>query len=310
MILRLTAWLLIALCGQAAVAQGLETIEIADPAAPDASLDGMIWTPCATTPNDADGIELRGVRFVGVVGCPVQAGDLPLIVISHGAYGWLGAHRGTAAALANAGFVVAAVTHPDRKGDRESAARTAAVRRLLDFMLADWRGRDALDRSRIGFFGYSRGTSTGLRLVGGKPNFRLPAEFCRANKREPFCMPDPAPGGTAAVARDDRIKAAVLAAPVGVPFSGGLKDVTVHTQIWRAANDRVLRRPHHAEVLRAELPVAPDYHVVKGAGHFSFLTPCPPRAPSPMCRDAPGFDRLRFQKRFHQAVAAFFRDHL
>ena len=47
---------------------------------------------------------------------------LPLIVISHGQDGWFGGHHDTAEALADAGFVVAAINHP---GDNAlSATRT------------------------------------------------------------------------------------------------------------------------------------------------------------------------------------------
>ena len=39
------------------------------------------------------------------------APKLPLVVFSHGTAGWFGGHHDTAAALADAGFVVAAINH-------------------------------------------------------------------------------------------------------------------------------------------------------------------------------------------------------
>ena len=50
--------------------------------------------------------------LVGVKDCPVTGAKLPLVVFSHGTIGWFGGHHDTAAALADAGFVVAAINHP------------------------------------------------------------------------------------------------------------------------------------------------------------------------------------------------------
>jgi predicted dienelactone hydrolase len=49
--------------------------------------------------------------LVGVKDCPITGAKLPLVVSSHGTAGWFGGHHDTAAALADAGFVVAAINH-------------------------------------------------------------------------------------------------------------------------------------------------------------------------------------------------------
>jgi predicted dienelactone hydrolase len=61
------------------------------------------------------------------------------------------------------------------------------------------------------------------------------------------------------------------------------------------------------------MPESPEYHLVAGAIHFSFLPPCSaaetkefPR----ICVDAPGFDRTAFHKEFNASTLAFFRKHL
>jgi dienelactone hydrolase len=77
-------------------------------------------------------------------------------------------------ALADAGFVVAAINHPGDNGNDSSrrnalsvwASRPANMVRLLDFMLNDWTGRAAIDPAKIGFFGFSLGGYTGLVLAG------------------------------------------------------------------------------------------------------------------------------------------------
>ena len=54
---------------------------------------------------------------------------------------------------------------------------------------------------------------------------------------------------------------------------------------------------------RARLPCR------QNAGHFAFLTPCPPgladRLPR-LCVDPPGFDRVAFHRELDAAVLAFF----
>jgi predicted dienelactone hydrolase len=55
------------------------------------------------------------------------------------------------------------------------------------------------------------------------------------------------------------------------------------------------------------LPTAADYHAVPDAGHFSFLAPCPPWLPLPICKDLNGFERVAFHRDFNRAVVAFFQ---
>jgi predicted dienelactone hydrolase len=118
--------------------------------------------------------------------CPISGGRLPLVVISHGMTGWVGGHHDTAAALADAGFVVAAINHRgDSAFDRSriddmsiALERPTDIKRLVDFMLGTWSGASKIDSNRIGFFGMSRGGYTGLVDIGGNPNFRRAAARC------------------------------------------------------------------------------------------------------------------------------------
>src|SRR5690242_20142895 len=78
-------------------------------------LSGAIWYPCAGEPKQVELGDLalavdQGLQ--GVKDCAVTGAKLPLVVISHGTKGWFGGHHDTAAALADAGFVVAAINHP------------------------------------------------------------------------------------------------------------------------------------------------------------------------------------------------------
>jgi predicted dienelactone hydrolase len=258
-------------------------------------------------------------------GAPVAGDRLPLVVMSHGTGGWYGEHYDTALALAHAGFVVAAVSHTgDTYDDRSQATqiwkRPEQVRRLIDYMLADWTGHGQIDPGRVGVFGFSAGGFTALVAAGGtadlnlvKPHcLKLPAAFeCGlVSKMSTADLARIAPPRSAFV-HDPRIRAAVVAAPaLGFAFGReGLKDVRVPIQLWRAEDDHILPNPDYAQAVRDALPRPPEYHVVANADHFDFLAPCNDRltrVASDICGERPGFDRTAFHATFNQAVVAFF----
>lgn len=320
--MRILAFSLIAtFCLSAATvdAAGVQMIEIPVGDRPQA-LEGAVWSPCDALPTM---MTLRRIEVPGVRDCPVVGEQLPLIVISHGARGWYGGHHDTAEALAEAGYVVAAVTHPDADGRGWQTGRPAAIKQLIDYMLGEWTGRAQLDAARIGFFGFSRGGYTGLVLIGGKPDFRLIVLHCKQVPTDPICAPlggTKSPSGPRSAAptlpftQDPRIKAAVIAAPLGLVFSPeGLKDVTVPVQLWRPENDELATHPFNAEAVYQALSVETDYRVISGAGHFAILAPCTePQAQAipALCQDVGGFDRVAFHKEFNAGIMAFFQKHL
>jgi predicted dienelactone hydrolase len=133
---------LLCLANSFAHAAGVQFIVI-PPDGDDGALSGAVWSPCASPPQE---VKLYGVATPARPNCPVQGDKLPLVVISHGQDGWFGGHHDTAEALADAGFVVAAINHP---GDNAlSATRTrdssiavkrpADIKRLIDYMLRAW----------------------------------------------------------------------------------------------------------------------------------------------------------------------------
>jgi hypothetical protein len=112
------------------------------------SLTGIVWTPCAAAASEValgGGVVLPGVRD-----CPISGNRLPLIVVSHGRRGTFIAHNDTATALADAGFVVAAINHPGDNARDSSRTdefsvlveRPADMKRLTDFMLGAWKEAD------------------------------------------------------------------------------------------------------------------------------------------------------------------------
>jgi predicted dienelactone hydrolase len=173
-----------AVCFSATLAQaaGLRFIEVpADAAGP--ALRGAVWYPCDAP---AGAIALGpAITLQGTKDCPMKVGQWPLVVISHGAGGSFIAHRDTAAALADAGFVAAAISHAGDNFQDLSAhedlsifvSRPMDMKRLIDFVLKRW--PEHIDADSIGFFGFSRGGYTGLALAGADGD-RLP---CAAGLR-------------------------------------------------------------------------------------------------------------------------------
>jgi predicted dienelactone hydrolase len=91
-----------------AQAAGFRFIEVpADADGP--ALKGAIWYPCSEPPGE---IGLGNIALPGVKDCPISGDKLPVVVISHGRGGSFVGHHDTAEALADAGFVAAAINHP------------------------------------------------------------------------------------------------------------------------------------------------------------------------------------------------------
>ncbi len=301
-------------------AAGLRFIDIpADAHGP--ALTGAIWSPCTEPLRE---MRLRLATIVATRNCPVAGNRLPLIVMSHGSGGWFGAHRDTAAALADAGFVVAAIDHPgDNVADRSRvdtlsilSDRPTDIRRLTDFMLDVWSEAGRLDRRRIGFFGFSRGAYTGLVIAGGRLDILGIAAVCSEGFVDGICteigrgrIPAQQP------AADPRFGAAVLAdLEFGRTFTlEGLADVKMPIQLWASerGGDGVL--PEDNEAIFENLPTQPDYRVVPNSGHFAFIVPCSAEAAKVLpeiCGDAGTFDRAAFHEEFNAAVVAFLCKHL
>ncbi|MEO5672440.1 MAG: dienelactone hydrolase [Ramlibacter sp.] len=308
----------IALAGTAVHAAGFQHGSAADP-------DGKplvigIWYP---SPATAQPVVLGPTTMNVAVNGIAQGKALPLVVISHGSGGSFLGHFDTAIALADAGFVVVAVTHAgDNYADQSRSAdvmdRPRQISRVIDHMVSTWDGRAMIDPARIGMFGYSAGGFTTLVSIGGIPDFHTVGPMCRQYPGDFACKLIAKTGGNlapplsspAAGTADSRIKAAVIAAPaLGFAFApDGLKNVKVPVQLWRADNDVDLPHPRYAEAVRLALPQAPDHRVVPNAGHYDFLVPCGNALASiapAICSSAPGFDRPAFHAGFNASVVSF-----
>jgi len=123
----------------------------------------------------------------------VHGQALPLVVVSHGTGSSYLGHAATAVALADAGFVVVAVTHTgDNYADQRRSAfimdRPRHISRVIDRMLSAWGNRSAIDAARIGVFGYSSGEFTALVGVGGIADFAGFGPMCQQRPSDFACQ--------------------------------------------------------------------------------------------------------------------------
>lgn len=307
-------------------ATGFQWAEAADPG--DSPLALGIWYPSAAP---VPAVPNTPFRQALAIDAPVAGENLPVVVISHGYGGWLGGHADTAKVLAEAGYVVVAMTHTGNNYEDNAAPasrwmidRPRHVARTVDFVLRDWKGRGHLDTRRIGLFGFSAGGYTALVSIGGVPDIAGVPDYCNAHPADYVCasgiLGDIAKIGApkmsaSAFVNEPRIMAAVIAAPgLGFAFNAdGLKEVRVPIQLWSGEKDDRVSTAENAAHVRDALPVEPEFHAVRGAGHFAFMAPCKPelQALEPavwaeICADGDGFDRALFKQDFNTAVVAFF----
>jgi predicted dienelactone hydrolase len=275
-------------------------------------LQVAVWYPTSSRP----GLHFvrSGPEIVAANGTVAGRG-LPLIVISRGGGEPLSGRVDGAMALASAGFVAAVVIHADDQSiDRRYVAmphwlaeRPREIHLALQYLLNDWPAHAQLDARRVGIFGYSDGGLAALIALGGVPNAaRLASDW-----------PQP-PGATRAIpasvwVHDPTIKAAVLAAPAAddLFMPDGLSRVTVPVQLWNGTIDRIEPYPKNAALLLTLLPKRPELHLIPGAGHFTFISPCPHvlRWLS-FCAETGGFDRVAFHRDFNRSVIEFYQRNL
>jgi predicted dienelactone hydrolase len=300
----------------ARAAVGFQHFTIPDPAGP--PIEVGVWYPTDAAPQPT---RLELFTDPLATDAPVEGRGLPLVVISHGNGGSYAGHHDTAYALAEAGFVAAALTHTgdnwrDQSRATDSWERSRQLKVLTSYMLADWRDHDRIDPAKVGAFGFSSGGFTVLVAAGGEPDLATIAPHCQAHPDFYDCrlIARHPPNRPAELAwtHDPRIKAVVAVAPaVGFAFDArGLAGVRQPLQLWRAEDDHILPHPFYAEAVRTALPVPPEFHVVHGADHYDFLAPCSPelaRVNREICTSPAGFDRTAFHADFNREVVGFFR---
>jgi predicted dienelactone hydrolase len=88
-----------------------------------------------------------------------------------------------------------------------------------------------------------------------------------------------------------------------------LAGVKVPALIYSGDSDQLVAVDRNAEQLAQKLPIAPDYRLLAGAGHFVFMARCDQqqwlRMPA-LCKDAEGVDRRHIHHSLQRDTANFF----
>jgi len=297
----------------AAMSAGIQGLKVpSDGASP--ALSGAVWYPCAVAPTV---MKVGPFEIDATKDCPITGTGMPLIIISHGRRGSFLGHHDTAQALADAGFVVAAISHPgdnalDGSGSDDLSAfvqRPADIKRLIDYLLGPWSYAAAVDPDRIGLFGFSRGGYTGLVLAGANPQFSPDIGMC-VGQTSAICE-SVRHGNRQSLVHDRRVKALVIADPLSNFFTKtSFADVRVPIQLWRSERGGDGVTPASVAAVADALPEKVDFRTVPNADHFSFLPPCPDdlaASAHDICTDRPVFYRQAFLKEFNAQVLEFFR---
>ncbi len=159
-------------------------------------MDAAVWYPTLSS-RGRSAIALSQRSFRAVRNAAPAPGPFPLLLISHPTSGDRFTVHDTAQALAEAGFVVAALTHP---GDNinhmpdvltwtQFDGRCRDMRRLTDLVLTHEKLGPSIDHARVGALGYDAGATTALLLGGALPDCSGLDAWCgdSAADRDPYC---------------------------------------------------------------------------------------------------------------------------
>lgn len=184
--------------GTGALAQpyqpAMTELEITDTAA-GRDLSGFVWYP-----TDADGplsYDVESAVWEGqkVVKDAAFATDrFPLVVLSHGMFGNPWNQAWLATALAQQGYIVAAVSHPgtstwsrDPDQTRQLWERPRDISRVIDHATGSSDLAQHVNPDRIYMAGHSLGGFTAVALAGGRYDATGLKQFCDATPGELAC---------------------------------------------------------------------------------------------------------------------------
>lgn len=259
------------------------------------------------------------------VGATVASGDFPLVIISHGSGGTNLGYRSIAFTLVKQGYVVGIPLHPKNNFQNNVAEgtnqnwinRPLHISATIDAILSEPNISANINADKIAVIGHSAGGYTALAVAGGVADTTHLIDLCRSDATisEPFCAlvaNNQVKAEKIANSQDERIKAIVLMAPVGILFKSedALDKVVMPTLMLRAEKDSELTEPYEAEVIAQNLPnqaLLIDC-TVPNAGHYSFITPFPKAIQDEVgvvAKDPDGFDRSAFQQLLGADILTF-----
>lgn len=175
-------------------ATGMSELEIEDPNG-QRNLEGFLWYPTdADGPIDYDFQSEVWVSSEVIKDAPPAGGPFPLVVLSHGMFGNAYNQAWFAGAMAQQGFIVAAISHPgtstwqrDADQRRQLWERPKDVSRVIDFAMTSEGLMGQVDPDRIFMAGHSLGGFTAAALAGARYDAAKLKQFCDATPGELAC---------------------------------------------------------------------------------------------------------------------------
>lgn len=299
-------------------------------------LDVTVWYPAASGGSPVTlGETLFFQGTAALQDAPIAPGQHPVILLSHGAGlgGRPSAASWLAAPLAEAGFIVAAPTHPGNTGPERSAEQTmklwqrpADLSRALDALQAAPDLQAHADPDRIGALGLSMGGNSALGLAGARLDPELLAGYCDAEDRNPSLCAWVRMSGVDLHAMDmsvagrdnsdDRIGfvMAIDPAPADVFAAESLAEVAVPVALVNLGQEADIPATLRAAPLAQGIPGA-DYAVIEGATHAAMFPACKPGAAEtalaqgiedPICPDGTGRPRADLHTQMIEMVTSAF----
>lgn len=272
-------------------------------------LEMAVWYPATTNANLK--LIADNVVFIGVLAVPDAAptpGKHPLVVLSHGYGGNWGKQAWLASALAQQGYIVAAVNHPGTTSQDRSAQAAAQLwqrprdlSRAIDALLARPEPFGAVDSDRIAVVGHSLGGWTVMETAGARFDPALFARDCSAHPTLVACTayremnPEGTATGKEKLAEDlsDKRVSAVVSLDLGL--SRGFTDASLAALPVRAlvivagVPSADLPAQMESADMAKRLPQASTQYVeIRDANHFSFMSQCKPGAAAVLDADVPG----------------------
>ncbi|UWF46770.1 dienelactone hydrolase [Pseudomonas sp. N3-W] len=265
---------------------------------------------------------LEGYTVAAGEDSKIAMGRFPILMLSHGNTGTPLALHDLVTSLARKGFVVVAVFHPgDNYKDHSRLGtlsnlygRPIQISEAITATLGDPMLAPFVNPDQVGVIGYSAGGETALILSGATPDLDRLRRYCqeRPDDRD-ACNTQ----GELIVDRDDlqpvadpRVHALMLMAPLSLKFGRHtLAGVHVPVLLYSGDGDKLVAFDKNAAALARKLPVAPDFKLLAGAGHFVFMAPCTQEQIAAMpaiCTDADGVDREDIHRNLISEAGRFF----
>lgn len=314
---------------------GFHSTTLPDPQRP---LEMVVWYPAAThaTAQVIDDSPVF-VSASAVRDAPPTAGEHPLVVLSHGYRGNWSNQMWLASALADQGYIVAAVNHPgSTTHDRSPQAaaqlwqRPVDLRRVIEAVVAQPGKFGAVAPQRIAVVGHSLGGWTALEIAGARFDPERFAEDCKAHAQLASCNvyrqmnPASTAQGKADLAADRRYEPVSAIVSLDLGLSRGMTDASLAALpvpalvIAAGAPSEDLPAQLESADLAKRLPAATTRYVeINDATHFSFTSICKPGAIEMLEEDAPGDgvicqdrDNARPREVIQQQVVALISDFL